>query len=88
MPERLRERHGRGLSQGDLYARVGIAAAALGMADRRDLTGLLPEISLPTLLIVGEEDGIAPPEEMKEMAAAIPGAEFVAVANAGLSGSR
>ena len=25
----------------------------------------------------------APPEEMKEMAAAIPGAEFVAVANAG-----
>lgn len=63
--------------------RVGIAAAALGMADRRDLTGLLPEISLPTLLIVGEEDGITPPEEMKEMAAAIPGAEFVAVAHAG-----
>jgi pimeloyl-ACP methyl ester carboxylesterase len=63
--------------------RVGIAAAALGMADRRDLTGSLPEISLPTLVIVGEEDGITSPEEMKEMAGAIPAAEFRAVTNAG-----
>lgn len=63
--------------------RVGIAAAALGMAERRDLTGLLPQISVPTLVIAGEEDGLTPPAEMKEMAAAIPDAEYVEIANAG-----
>lgn len=63
--------------------RVGIAAAALGMADRRDLTGLVPEISMPTLVIVGEEDGITPPAEMKEMADSIPESEFLSVTGAG-----
>lgn len=61
----------------------GIAAAALGMAERTDATELLPRITVPTLLIVGEEDRISPPTEMQAIAAAIPGAEFVRVPGAG-----
>jgi pimeloyl-ACP methyl ester carboxylesterase len=63
--------------------RMGIAAAALGMADRRDMTGFLPEISVRTLAIAGEEDELTPAAEMKQMAEAIPGAEFVTIPAAG-----
>ena len=63
--------------------RVGIAAAALGMADRKDMTGLLPEISVPTLVIVGAEDVLTTPAEMKELADAIPSARFVSIPEAG-----
>lgn len=63
--------------------RMGIAAATLGMADRRDMTGFLPEISVRTLAIAGEEDELTPPAEMRQMAEAIPGAEFVTIPAAG-----
>ncbi|MFZ5831602.1 MAG: alpha/beta fold hydrolase [Planctomycetota bacterium] len=61
----------------------GVAAAALGMAERSDATSLLPEIDCPTLLIVGSEDVISPPEEMQRMSEAIPGARLVVVPDAG-----
>jgi pimeloyl-ACP methyl ester carboxylesterase len=38
---------------------------------------------VPTLVIVGEHDAISPPEEMKAIAAAIPGAELVVIPDAG-----
>ena len=47
------------------------------MAARPDVTSLLPTIKVPTLVLVGEHDAISPPAEMKEIADAIPGAEFV-----------
>ncbi|HXT58560.1 MAG TPA: alpha/beta fold hydrolase [Pirellulales bacterium] len=62
---------------------AAIAAAQRGMAARSDSTALLPEIRVPTLVVVGAEDAIAPVEEMRSMAAAIPGAEFVVVPGAG-----
>jgi pimeloyl-ACP methyl ester carboxylesterase len=62
---------------------AGIAAAQRGMAARPDVTGLLPTISVPTLVIVGEHDAISPPAEMKSIAAAIPGAQFVVIPAAG-----
>ena len=62
---------------------LGIAAASLGMAERPDVTEILPRIDVPTLLFVGEEDTITPPSEMQEMAQAIPEARLVTVPEAG-----
>jgi pimeloyl-ACP methyl ester carboxylesterase len=64
-------------------APAAIAAAQRGMAARPDMTGLLPLVRVPTLVIVGEQDVISPPEEMQSIAAAIPGAECVVIPDAG-----
>ena len=61
----------------------GVAAALRGMAEREDSTELLSRIDVPTLVICGAEDGISPPEEMREMASAIPGARFEVIPRAG-----
>ncbi len=62
---------------------LGIAAAARGMAQRDDFTAELKNIASPTLIVVGEDDGISPPAEMRATAAAIPGAECVVISQAG-----
>lgn len=61
----------------------GIAAAARGMAVRDDSTQFLKEITVPTLVMVGEDDRISPPEAMREMADAISESEFCTVPGAG-----
>lgn len=61
----------------------GIAAAARGMAERPDVTGWLKEIACPTLVIVGQEDPISPPAEMRGIAAAIAGAIVAEIPGAG-----
>ncbi|MFW5947748.1 MAG: alpha/beta fold hydrolase [Gemmatimonadota bacterium] len=64
-----------------------LVAALAGMACRRDSTGTLPGIRVPTLVIVGEEDAITPPDDARAMAAAIPDARLEVVPGAGhLSG--
>jgi len=60
-----------------------IAAAQRGMAERPDVTPLLPKIDVPTLLVCGEHDAISPPEEMRGIAAAIPDARFLQIDGAG-----
>jgi pimeloyl-ACP methyl ester carboxylesterase len=60
-----------------------IAVALRAMATRPDSTPLLGSINVPTLVIVGEHDTITKPDEMQSLAAAIPGAEFVQVPDAG-----
>jgi pimeloyl-ACP methyl ester carboxylesterase len=62
---------------------AGIAAAQRGMAARPDVTRLLPTIKVPTLVLAGELDMISPPAEMKEIADAIPAAEYVVIPRAG-----
>jgi 3-oxoadipate enol-lactonase len=62
---------------------AAIAGAALGMAERPDMTSFLPKIKVPTLVICGEGDAISPPAEMKSIATAIPGAQYVEIPNAG-----
>ena len=60
------------------------AVAALGaMRERPDSTLLLGEIRVPTLVVGGEEDGIASPEVMGAMAAKIPGAHHVTIPKTG-----
>tara|TARA_R110002072_G_scaffold302603_1_gene486636 strand:+ start:91925 stop:92725 length:801 start_codon:yes stop_codon:yes gene_type:complete len=61
----------------------GIAAASLGMAARPDVTTLLPGIATPSLLIVGEDDGISTPDEMRTIAAEMPNAAIFEVPDAG-----
>lgn len=61
----------------------GIAAAARGMAQRRDFAPLLPQVDVPTLVLVGEQDAISTPHEMRGMAQAIPAARYVEIEGAG-----
>jgi pimeloyl-ACP methyl ester carboxylesterase len=62
---------------------AAIAAAQRGMAARPDVRPLLPTIRVPTLVLVGVEDAISPPTEMRAIAAAIPGSQFTEVPEAG-----
>jgi pimeloyl-ACP methyl ester carboxylesterase len=61
----------------------GVAGALDGMAERADSTGLLGTIDVPTLVIVGEQDVIAPVPEAEKLAAGIPGAQLVTIPGAG-----
>ncbi|SRR6266487_1818799 len=61
----------------------GIAAASRGMAQRADSTGLLPGITFPTLVIVGEQDSLTPPDVAQDYASKIPGAQFAVIPHAG-----
>ncbi len=61
----------------------GLAAALLGMAERPDVTRWLGSITCPTLVLVGGEDVISPPTEMRGLAQAIPGAPLVEIAGCG-----
>ena len=60
-----------------------VEADLAAMRDRADSTGLLPEISIPTLVVVGERDVLTPPADSEAMAAAIPGARLVTVPGTG-----
>ncbi len=62
---------------------AGIAAAQRGMAERPDVSSLLPQIDVPTLIVCGEHDAIASTKEMRGIADAIPQAEYVEIAGAG-----
>ncbi|MBP6770166.1 MAG: 3-oxoadipate enol-lactonase [Reyranella sp.] len=48
-----------------------------------DLTGEAAEISTPTLVVVGSEDGSTPVETVRSAAATIPGARFEIIPGAG-----
>jgi pimeloyl-ACP methyl ester carboxylesterase len=62
---------------------AAIAAAQRGLAARPDMINFLPQINVPTLVIVGDQDAISPLAEMKAIAAAIPNAEFVVIPDSG-----
>jgi pimeloyl-ACP methyl ester carboxylesterase len=60
-----------------------IAAASLGMAERADARPLLPDIDVPTTVLVGSADTLTPPPMSETMVAAIPQAELVVLDDAG-----
>ena len=62
---------------------VAIRTAISRMMHRPDSTPLLPTITVPTLVITGEEDELIPVDESRAMAKAIPGATLVIVPRAG-----
>lgn len=74
----------------DLMARMGRVVGPDGFArqqraiiGRIDSRPFLPAITVPTLVLVGDQDGVTPPEHAHEMADAIPGATLVIVPDAG-----
>jgi pimeloyl-ACP methyl ester carboxylesterase len=60
-----------------------IAAALRGMAARPDVTPDLSKFTQPALLIVGADDAISPPDEMRGIAEKLPNAKFVEIPNSG-----
>ena len=50
---------------------------------RPDSRPMLPGLQLPTLVVVGEQDILTPPELAEEMAAAIPSARLARIAQSG-----
>lgn len=61
----------------------GVAAAQRGMAKREDFTERLSEISIPTLVVCGEQDVITPIEEMRSMTDAVFKSVFAVIPEAG-----
>ena len=61
----------------------GISDALAGMAARADSSALLAQIHVPTLFIVGEEDGVSPPAEMEGLHRQVKGSRFVKLPGAG-----
>lgn len=61
----------------------GIARALRGMAARPASSDLLPQIKCPTLIVVGEQDGLTPAADSEAMAEAIPGSTLVKIPEAG-----
>ncbi len=61
----------------------GVAAALRGMAQRPDSRDLLAQIAVPTLIIVGAQDSLTPPDVAHAMRAAIPGSRLAEIPFAG-----
>jgi len=55
------------------------------VVDRAPIHGELGRITVPTLILVGEEDVATPPEKAERLAAGIPGARLVRLPRAGHS---
>lgn len=55
---------------------AGLAALAEMMRDRPDSTAALAQARVPVLVVAGTDDSVVPPDEMRALAAAIPGARY------------
>lgn len=64
-------------------APAAVAAAQRGMARRPDSKETLASIDVPTLIVVGSEDGLTPPADAKAMQSAIRGSTLVEIPGAG-----
>ena len=61
----------------------GLVGALRTLRDRPDSTDTLRGVRVPTLVLVGNEDQIAPPDTARAMAQLIPGAQYHVVPAAG-----
>ena len=61
----------------------GVVGALGAMRDRPDSTDLLGKISVPTLVVGGEEDALSTPEVMGEMARKVPNSRYHTFSGAG-----
>ena len=80
--------HRTGLEQLSLAMAIEIgtqtfARQQAAIVTRRDQTGMLAAITVPTVVVSGTEDQIIPLERSEEMASAIPGAELIRLEGVG-----
>ncbi len=61
----------------------GVASCQEAMAARPDSTAVVAALRVPTLVVCGDEDPVTPVEEMRAMAATIPGSRFEVMPGAG-----
>jgi pimeloyl-ACP methyl ester carboxylesterase len=61
----------------------GVIAAAQALMDRPDSVATLETITVPTLVVVGDEDTITPVSEALDLSAGIVGARLVTIPGAG-----
>jgi pimeloyl-ACP methyl ester carboxylesterase len=78
-PEIVAELRAIGLAQKS----AGIIEALRAMRNRPDANSELPAIRVPTLILVGEQDAITPPDKAARLQSAIRDSELVAVPGAG-----
>jgi 3-oxoadipate enol-lactonase len=62
---------------------IGICGALLAMAGRTDTTEALSKISVPTLILVGEQDAVTPPTAAKILHEKIPNSKLHVIEHAG-----
>jgi 3-oxoadipate enol-lactonase len=70
----------------DMVAKTPVTAmvgAQLAMASRTDTSAVLPRIKVPTLVVVGADDALTPPDLSKQMAAQIPKARLEVLPRSG-----
>jgi 3-oxoadipate enol-lactonase len=70
------------LSMIESNSSVGICGTLLALAGRTETTPSLPKIQVPTLILVGEQDKITPPELSEKMHALIPNSKLQILPNA------
>ncbi|MGH8934760.1 MAG: alpha/beta fold hydrolase [Acidimicrobiia bacterium] len=71
----------RSMTEGTRYETI--VAALAGMRERPDRRFLLHSISVPTLVVVGEQDRLTPLESARAMSEEIPGSRLVVIPEAG-----
>ena len=64
-------------------APAAVIAALRALRARRDVTGLLAEIVCPTLVIVGDQDALTPPDMAQVLADGIPAASLTVIGGVG-----
>lgn len=60
-----------------------VAGSLRGMADRPDMTGFLPEVKVPAVVVAGEADELIAAEKSEEMAHLFPHSRLVIVKGGG-----
>lgn len=63
--------------------KLGVIGALLALISRTDTTKSLSQITIPTLIIVGDKDSITPPATAMKMQEAIPKSELKMIEGAG-----
>jgi pimeloyl-ACP methyl ester carboxylesterase len=61
----------------------GTIGALRAMRDRSDSTELLATVTVPTLIVVGDEDVLTPPREARTLHESIPGSSLEVIVGAG-----
>ena len=62
---------------------IGVKGALIAMLSRTDTTNYLENITIPTLIIVGEKDALTPLDSMNEISNIIKDSEFVVIPDVG-----